>query len=530
MSLALPGGRLGDLLRVPIDYVLEVQINGETKGSITLPNTPSDIRLARPGSTDFAFTLNDAVTRWNELRAGRIVLSGRSGLRARSGQDQTGGLIFQPGPVILREFDAFLKNMHSGLKLNQEAGNEVACVFRAYNEQVHLKVHVEEWVWSRASGTSRFSYEWQLALMAYAEAPPVVPTNILAPLDEWANEAAGVIDQANAYGAAISNGLTNLRRDLDALRAPLLALERTATVAQDITEGIRRVAEFPRDCMADLNRAAAKLGQAMQDALDTWDFVAGGAGTTEQWLQFKSIVGLADENEAASAEVVGGLGTKTEELAILGADIDFATVARRVVRRVSPPGQRAEPLRPGEDLRDLAARTLGQRERWTEVAWLNGWQGPATRNDGSQPIVGEPLFVPSDSQDFGPQQAYDPMGIDLYLDPEGLDLEVLGTDLRLSRGDANAEQALRTRLTLSQGDWVLWPAYGLPVSIGEGLTAARAAYLAALVREQLVADYRVEDVRDLVVEVEGTTVTIRATVNLSDGRAMPLIAPVPLAG
>jgi hypothetical protein len=542
MAFASPGGKLGALIRVPVDYILEARIAGAVGSAMALPNTPSELRISKVGTTDLAFTITDAHARFNDLRNTRITLSGRSGVEARSGQDGKGLLVFQPGPILVEEFDRWLDNMHRSFKEFQELQDERSVqglpvieespefVFRAYNQRVNLKVVVESFEYASSAGTSRHSYEWSLTLKAYGDSPPMVPLSILSPVSDWAQKAAASIDDANAYVGAAGNALTNLRKDLDILRAPLLALERTAAAMEGITDGLQSVAEWPRDAMGDLVRAAGRFGKATQSAMDTWDFVASGAGVSEQWRALRNIATGGDSLESDSGAALGGLGGLGLALDTGDDPLDGQWIQRRPNRlRVAPSGARAVPLLAGDDLRAVAYRELGSRDQWTTLAWLNGWKSPTQKSDGSTPQSGTKILIPADNADTG-GTTVDPMGTDLYVDPTTKDLEFQGDDLRSVGGDTNAVQALRERLTVSQGDWPLFPAYGIPLAPGDALTEGALKLLAALTEDQLRADYRVVDVLDLAVVVDGAAVYIDAMVNLSDGQGLPLIAPLPVGG
>jgi hypothetical protein len=547
MDLPRPGsGILGTLMRVPVDYILESNYGGVV-AAMPLPGTPSDISFTRNGSTDQQYTLTDSAERWNKLRDGVISISGRSGVEPRTGLNANGALIFQPGPVLVDEFEAWLEKTADTLSYYQGVLDRMtpemvtaqanvyadvlrrpSLTFRAYNQKAHYRCTIQEFTKASSAGSSRHSYEWKLVLKVVGPAEALVPGNALSPVSDWAQEAAAGIDAVNAYVGAASNVLTNLRKDLDTLRAPLLALERTAAATQQVVAGVRSVAEFPRDALADLNRAAARFHLACQDALDLWDVAD---QTSAEYRRFKSLVGIAAIAEATVTPLCGGLGVwvgqPTETSEITTAE---NPVYERRRPRASITDGRVVTLRAGEDLRDVAERTLGVRSQWRTLAWVNGWSGPSTLSNGAQARPGATILVPGDASETGSTDPLDPMGTDLFFNDETQDLEIVGNDLRTISGDPNAVQALRDRLTTSQGDYRLWPDYGLPMVLGGAMTAQAVGSVSAHVSEQLLADYRVESVKNLVVTDEGAAIRVDATANLSDGRSMPLIVPLPTEG
>ena len=62
VSIPIPaGGRLGALLRVPVDYILEVYLRGSITTMIALPHSPSTYSQERPSATALTHTLGDVV-------------------------------------------------------------------------------------------------------------------------------------------------------------------------------------------------------------------------------------------------------------------------------------------------------------------------------------------------------------------------------------------------------------------------------------------------------------------------------------
>ena len=563
MSVKIPAGDsiLGALMRVPVDYVIEAHSGGlGLVQAMPLPNTPSELTLETMGSADHQYTLGSSKVRWNKIRNRTITLSGRSGIDARTGMAADGGLIYQPGPKLVEEFEKWINKIHEEFKRTQDykdsgegeefistaisaissfsgvaakvlstlAHEDPYLVFRAYSQGIHARCKFEGFSRASSANSSRHSYEWQLRLKLYQKAEPVPLLNVLAPVSKYAQKAADAIDNGNAYIGAAGNLMVNLRGDLDSLRAPLQALERTGAAVQDVVAGARSVAEFPRDALADLTRAAARFNLAAQDALDLWEY---GTGLEDQYVKLKQAMGLGQQAFDESVTTAGGLGVYTgfeSNLDDIGV-VEATPLYRQHRRRVTLSNVRQTFLRGSEDLRDVALREMGLESAWRTLAWLNGWRGPSQRGSGAQARVGDPVLVPQDPGvgEIGSSDPLDPMGSDLYFGAETRDFEIEGDDFREVSGDANALQALRERMTTPQGDWRVFREYGLPMALGGTLTPRSAATLSVQVEEQLLSDYRVAEVLNPEVIDYGATLAISATINLSDGRSLPLIVPFP---
>lgn len=515
MALRIPKGVLGDLIRVPIDYVLEAWVDGVLEQAVCLPNTPSGIRITRQGS-DKAFTLSSAVVEWSELRHTLITMEGRSGTQARSGHDRNGALIYLPGPEILEEFDQFLIGIHKTFKEKQAKGLKCELIFRSYPLKIHVKCTVEQWSPAKAAASSRHSYEWSLTLWCYGSAQADTPSSILAPLDEWAKTATDAINDVNAYGAAATNALGNTRKDLDALREPLRALQRSATLAQEAVSGVRDIVSFPADVLRDVVRTAAGLARAAQDAIDLKDFVLDGAGIPQEVEAFRSVLGLADASVGASEPALGVLGQASSVGEV--SPVSSGPRSTRPARFPTTPRETAR-LKMGEDLRGFSTRILGDPDRWREVAWINGWRGVDRRSDGSPP-VGDTLIVPSDRE-----ESLDQIWTDIAFKDGDLVLDLSTGDFETVKGADSAIQALTNRCTINQGDWILFDALGLPGRIGDPSPKDAGLY-GTQILELLKRDPRVVEVSRLSVEISGSTVDVMADIELIDGSSKALTVPL----
>ncbi len=161
-----------------------------------------------------------------------------------------------------------------------------------------------------------------------------------------------------------------------------------------------------------------------------------------------------------------------------------------------------ERVRQGEDLQAFALRVLGLSGRWMEIADLNQMSSPWSLQDGSPLIPGTPLLVPLvlplDFERTPDGDAGNIFGTDLLWDFEAFDFVVEGTeptDFLAVTGPSNLRQGLFTRFTTAQGGVLVRPNMGLPDTIGQVATPARAALKASQVVTQAGADPRIRAVR-----------------------------------
>ncbi len=546
-GVAVPqSGRLAALFRVPIDYVLEVRVDGQVAVAVSVPNYPGGLSLSQPHATSVRHTLGDEPVREATVNRFRtIVIRGNSGFRARAGYNERGEVIFAEGPIILREFQAFLDAYQ---KLVAEDGPRVTLVFRAFAENYNYRCEIETWAVERDAATTPLA-NWSLTLRAYLDAPPNNPINLLSPVSDWFEKAAQKIQLANAYIAIAGNATTNFRGDLESLRAPGRALQQTALALQNVADGARAIARFPADMVADFANAAQGFKDAYEDVVggrfddpwvNEWEALSG------EWERLTNTLGItAEDAPRDSMTALGYSGGTAADLemsrarALAVGPLD-GLYLRAPTRGPRLDAQEATPvqLRTGENLRDVALRILGDAEQWIVIAEYNGWQNAHRLGSGRPARRGDWVRVPRGRRSETLLRRSDPYMRDLYLDAEG-DLELVGQggttgflmDLRTVRGPANLRQALTGRMLTVMGESAGFPQYGLPRVVGLGGSASGAAYIAAHVRDQLLRDPRVDLVQNLSVTDEGDTLTAEADVTPKDATGSPvtLLAPLPSA-
>ena len=545
-------GRLADLVRVPIDYVLEVHVNGKLhKGlSTSLPNTPSNTRIVWAFPTSTEPTLGEVPIREHSSpRYGTLSFSGKSGRQARSGYDRKGNVIFKGGPEVLREFNEFIRAYQTkaadrsrSKTVGREIDEGVVLVFRDLREDIHVKVEIEDWQYSQDIGSTRHSYDWSITFRAWGSATRKVPTSILAPLDSWAAKAQEAIADVNAVGALASNALINARGDLDALRGPLQELQRTGQIAAQIARGAGGIARFPKDVLSDMAAIAESFAAAWRETVTVGDdfrrdYIDGGA--TKDFTDRLRRIGWLTETASQNATAVAGaygVGPNHRRSWSIG-QLDVGSILPRFSWRVPP---RRGPstttatvyaLRPGDTLRSIAANVYGSATRWVDIAYYNGFPDAYTDAVGFPLRPGVSVLLPGVGETDGGvfesiEAADDLFGCDLYLDPTTGDLVFEDDDVRTVRGVLNFQLALARRLTTSQGEARLYPGYGLPVAPGDATSPRMAGYVAAHVRDQLLSDVRVSDVTDLSVVDGGDRLDIRVQVQPTAGSSFSVIAPV----
>jgi len=551
-GIAPRGGVLGDLLRVPIDYMMEIHVDGRLERAISLPNTPSTMEWTRPGTSKIGYTLGrNPIRQTTQHRQLMIEVGGRSGLSFRSGYDRFGDLIYKSGPEIVMEFDAFLDyytsmaarrgNDHLATPDKfRERRDSVVLIFRAFTERLHLRVEPTEWVISRDAARTRLTNEWKLMLQAYGPAEAKEPGNFLGPIAVAFELITQGINAMNNVVAAGGLLLTNARSDLEVLRGPLRELARTGTLIRSVAASVGDLAEFPQEFLADGAMVAAQFDAAFAEILNVEGIFT---GSEESVRAVQETQAQAQETSillVASMGAQGG-GGRSFDAAVARA-VDPQSAQGRPFPITLLPSEREQgamgdmlsyTLQGGEDIRSVALRALGSASQWTVIASENNMLDAYTFGDGSPLRAGSVLMIPRSG--LGQAPFSDPdgdgsglFGRDLLLDGATRDLVLNeeGTDLLSVYGPDLLYQAIRERVQTRQGTSGAFPRFGLPIAPGDTLQASTVDYLAAHTREQLLLDPRIDTVDNFEVVSDGAQLKISLTVIPISGGEISILSPL----
>jgi len=173
----------------------------------------------------------------------------------------------------------------------------------------------------------------------------------------------------------------------------------------------------------------------------------------------------------------------------------------------------------GETLLTVASRLYDDPNQWVEIARINGCIDAYTMSDGTPITAGTQIRLPrvraAMSMDLGQGQQLGVFsefgddanyGVDLYIDPESGDLLLSsGASLEeptvLSSNLDNLKQAILIMIRTAVGDLTADPSFGTNINeaIGNKFTEGLGTILAVRIREFLMTDPRIIDIRDLTI-------------------------------
>lgn len=494
-------GRLGSLLRVPVDYILEVYTGARLVNAVTLPQAPSEFEARREAATVLTHTLGDVVRELTENHRSDLRLKGVSGVAPRLGNTRTGGVSFISGREILEEFDKFLNEYQ--LAAQEDAG-DTYMVFRALPERLAFRVEPLRWEWSLNSQDARFSYKWSLELEAYGGAPSSPRVDVLSPITDALRAAQGYINAAAGAVALVGAATTNLGGELSEVTNTLRSVGRVADALSYSVQGADGLRTFVTQTLpATFTATCDRYTRAWEQASE----LSENLGLTQPDARDAAVT--LSYNALTAAGLLGVTGDLYRAAASdpsLERTPQSASVTATAPRALVPYTWRA-----GDTLQGVALRAYGDAARWGEIAEANGLRGGRWA-DGSPLRPGDTLQVARDqaTETRGAARSREPFGVDLRVDLSTGDLVIEDNDLARSSGPMNLAQGLALRLLTEQGEaWIL-PTYGLPVRVGASGSPREAAYLAAQVQDQLKQDARVREITsvDVLSEGDGLAVSV----------------------
>lgn len=569
-GINLGTGVLNDLFGPKSDYVLEVWIAGRLDRAIILPIHPEAIEIRRPQSSTVNYTFGYLAHREHTLHRNlQIRLNGRSGVATRQAHDREGATTLKTGPEFLRELDAFLDYYNAMCVARgdyfsdpvnyRDAYNAVTLVFRSFSEHLHVRVEPTDWKMRRAANSTRFGYEWDLGLQAYAPATPEKAPTLLGQVGDamaFVNEAILAAGNVVAMSRHAVDGTTSLA---NSIRGPLQAAGQLATQLDQLSGSVVRAANVPRLFMRDVAQSFGTARNAYERLVANkgGGFGSIAEGISSEVRNLERHLGLLDEaatGAATAAGLLGAGGDTASEGSLstatpIGAqpnpnpaswESDSAELYAMPGSPVLPYETSSEPptapviVAEGDTLLTLAEKHLGSSRYWMALASVNNMPTAYYRSSGAPLKAGDTILVPRTNEVvaksvLSPTQdlSSDRFGQDIYLNPVTGDLELQNqADVRTVRDAANLEQAIRNRLLTRQGESTYFPRYGLPALIGTKVTAETLGYVASSLNAQLISDPRIVEVDSMTLTDEGDTLTGYIEVVPVIGANVSVISPI----
>lgn len=182
----------------------------------------------------------------------------------------------------------------------------------------------------------------------------------------------------------------------------------------------------------------------------------------------------------------------------------------------------------GDTLQIIAAREMGDANRWAELVWINSLTHPYLTDDpdlssNSVLLTGSLIKVPAPSntpvEDSGRAQVF---GRDVLMRNKKLVVE--GGDFSVASGVDNLKQQITHAITTPRGQMLRHINYGCLVWRLLGTVGGPTAGMlgAKYVSATIGADYRVNEVISSVATISGDKIEIKARCESIDGGAVDI--------
>lgn len=294
---------IGQLVKVPAKYYLEMRNGDEIIAVMSFPYDPDAVSYIRPQPTNITYTLGGVIRETNTIRRHNITLTGSSGLATRTAYTRSGALFYSEGEEVFQEFDEFLKyytevcaaefglpsNMmasdliQNDINFRQALGtgtNSIHLVLRCIDEDIHLKVEPAEFRWEKNSGANRFDYRWICSFIGYDYASKY--TNVffqaLDFVDRQVSSAGGIIGGINNSISTISNDYVGrVRKSIQKVSATYNVVSETIEASSGLLSNVVGVA-------SDFVSLKDDLSYIVEDFKDLQNVFAQGTSAAESRL------------------------------------------------------------------------------------------------------------------------------------------------------------------------------------------------------------------------------------------------------
>ena len=433
-------------------------------------------------------------------------------------------------------------------------------IFRGIKENLHGRCHVTSLNYQRSVSQHRLgSFQWSLTLRIYDTAEPKDPTRfaMMKHLDNATAAVNSLTGLSEAVQQGVQAGVGQVARGagsvVDAVTGLASSISRIDNTIYGTVGTITTVVGKVINCFDALGALADKdayirdFDQAVEgyerQVVDNWTrrkfceavLAKNTRKSTDQWNEpaeptdDEAEIEIGQQQSALTMQEllyqgwlamgpVGMDGVKgdTEVYGFLKRQYGYSALALFFSDREYQPDAKLKDntynisyeLRAGETLLTLANRFMGNPGRWVELAALNDAQDAYTKADGTPFAPGDTILIPALSSDFQTMDA-DISTDNISTDLIGVDFEIFDGDLRfgardrvyLAMGVNNLKQMIERYLKTATEEVTFDPKYGAKLAIiGSKLNTTTAQLIGARVREQLLRDYRILEVNNIMVE------------------------------
>ena len=450
--------------------------------------------------------------------------------------------------------------------LNGGSSSNIIMVLRCLDEDLHLKVEPLNFSWSKSAEANRFDYVWNCEFIAYgyAEKYTNVVLDVLDRIDAEVNALGGSISAVSNVIDNISNDyVTNLRKTIRNAAGPAQAIRNIGASGQSaysnvlgiksdavnalkqykfisdaVGDAFTAIGEFftPEDTTPGIGRQVSNIQEIESQSLALSTLSEPLVTTEKEQDDLGNVINSINLIQNRAEIIRGSIPRKfyTERInninnvfeespqggEFLSNEINFGIMTEG--RFFGGPEEMTEfqnnmdvhYLMRDDDLLTVAAKYLGNPDRWIELARINKWRDSRRGPDGKLPAPGTKILIPKSIQPltnpYGDPN--DSIGIDLSMPFDDIRISSDG-DFVLTRENNNINQYVKNVLMTKSGEIFGYKSFGVPIMPN----VTNITYAAAVVRESLMRDDRILDVSNIVIESDGDTLIVTCDVKPKKG-------------
>jgi hypothetical protein len=492
-----------------------------------------------------------------------IVLSGTTGI---SPMRREGGALFNDGSPIFQkghsgyqefqELRSYFRVYVESKRLDQRDGGELRMVFKNFKDNEFLYVEPQKFTMKRSS-TRPHLYDYSIALKGIGAANQAIkaePKGLIASIDDALDSAQGYLDTGvQVINASIGIISRTERNIASTILAPIQALDNAITAIKGGKALLFGEFGITRRSIDSIKREVEKVEANFADSLgrDMGAFNAAsgrtstivgtsGRQSTYQELQLMNALGALKK----------GLVTVSGQSALFDQDVFAAnrTVAdqfRNKFQIQTPNSVRTKRILGDDNIQSIAARELGDPDRYRDIVILNNLRPPYIAATASPGVLqpGDNILIPQQNPNTSTgvtqgrvynitkfmQESEKNLGTDIRIDKNG-DLAVSNAkDLDLLAGIENMVQAIGIRLYIEKGGLKRHLTIGTDLQVGVKLRKGALQEIREQIVSSFSSDPRIDSIPFIQLTQEASTTKINMLLKLRD-LEQPVPVPISLNG
>lgn len=556
-------------------YALEIQSPGlltsPTPGSaiFVLPLPPQSVTVQRILKQSVTPTLGGVIAEEGGLLWNQIEISGTFGLAPKQ-LISTAGVDDEPvlpsgtpisGPGATRKLIKGIIERYGNLKADPRFASDTRLIWHDFKMRESFAIVPEVFGTNRTSGRNH-QFPFSFSFKTVGEAPGLGPVaaavppssvdrarNAIRAVADAQRKVAAAIQEASAFlgevrffAAQIDSVIDNTTLIVNSASDFVNGITATLSIGSTFINSVSASLQAQLDLMEAATALPVDVRQNYQSALDGLDAIAATPGIFGRTYGDEA-ADIAPQEAGAGriaesrrqAERARGPSTSASDFAsraVRSTDdqlVEAETVGQDGRTFGSYTGSFAYEVAATDSLQSIAARFLGNGDRWFDLAILNGLKAPYISESGIPGTVkvGDRISIPTAAGTGAPNIAT--RGDEPSLDLLGTDFQFTETSLsvpgrpqvdfvvdrRTTRdfkftpnGITNLQQALQLRLWTEIGSIPTAPGYGRPRVIGFGNVNSERRLLELRMRQTVEADPRVDRVQNLKSQAVGDTIEI----------------------